>query len=302
VRYACFGLVVDSALDLPALAVAPPDLTPDVTVRTGVLGGPPPDAVHPVPGLWCTDDRCGLTIEGVARYEARRGRDVVVDADPAADPEAVRLFVLGTMMGAILMQRGHLVLHGNAFATGDDCTVVAGHSGAGKSTLAAEMHRRGLPVLSDDVVPVDDAGRALPGYPRIKLWADALQRLGVPTTGLARVYSDHEKFELPLDRYAGRALPVRAVYALALHDGPLTLVPARGIDAFRVLVEHTYRRELVHGPAGTALHLRRCAQLAARARVVRVLRPRDVAVGQTAEAVLADLAEHPSGPTRRESA
>jgi hypothetical protein len=277
-------------------------------VRTAVLGPPPPGAARLEHGLWRTGpstgegpaaDRCGVEIEGVARYEARAGRELVVDARPGADPDAVRLYLLGTMMGAILMQRGLLVLHGNAFRLGDACAVVVGHSGAGKSTLAAEMERRGLDVLSDDVVPVDGSGRALPGYPRIKLWADALDRLGVPTTGLSRVHAAQAKFEVRLGRHATGPLPVHTVYALEAHDGPLELRRARGLAAFDVLAEHTYRRELVHGRAAVAAHLEQCAGLAARAGVFRVLRPRDVEVTQTADLLLADLAARGAGSPGR---
>jgi hypothetical protein len=316
-RYSCFGLVVASALDLPELAAgteAVADRPTDVAVRTASLEPPPPHAVQLAHGLWrCVDadgDRCGVDIEEVARYEVRDGREILVDVHDGADPDMVRLFLLGTMMGAVLMQRGLLVLHGNAFRVGDVCAVVVGHSGAGKSTLAAEVESRGLDVLSDDVVPVDDTGHALPGYPRIKLWSDALDRLGVPTEGLSRVHAEHEKFELRLGRHASGALPVHTVYALELHDGPLELRRAAGIDAFEVLAEHTYRRELVHDRATAAAHLEQCAALAERAAVVRVLRPRDVQVGQTADLLLTDLAHHgasarslgDTASTRRETA
>jgi hypothetical protein len=305
-RYSCFGLVVESALDLPELAArtGSTDGPVDVAVRTGRLEPPPPDAVPLAHGLWrrvadTGEDRCGVDIDGVARYEVRDGREIVVDVHSGADPDMVRLFLLGTMMGAVLVQRGLLVLHGNAFRVGEVCAVVVGHSGAGKSTLAAEVERRGLDVLSDDVVPVDPAGRALPGYPRIKLWADALDRLGVPTEGLARVHLEHEKFELRLGRYAAGPLPVHTVYALELHDGPLELRPVHGIEAFGVLAEHTYRRELVHDRIAAAAHLEQCAALAGRAAVVRVLRPRDVQVGQTADLLLDDLADRGASTSTR---
>lgn len=289
----CYGLVVDSEIPLPGLGPgAPAGATPDVTVRIGDVGPRPADAVDLPLGLWRSADEIGLVVPDTASYVVRRGRDVVVAPAPGSDPLQVRLFLLGTVMGALLMQRGHLVLHGNAFRVGDACAVVVGHSGAGKSTLAAEMQRRGHHVLSDDVVPIDARGTAVPGYPRIKLWADAVDRLGVDRAGLDRVVSRLDKFELPLTRVQVEPLPLRWVYVLERHSGPdLTITRATGMSAFSLLHEHTYRNQLVHGPDVVRAHLELCAQVAARAAVSRVTRPAETMTAEaTADAILADIA------------
>jgi hypothetical protein len=294
--YACYGLVLDSELDLPDLG--DPITTaaaPDVVVRFGDLD-PAPRSTDALPyGLWREGTRCGVEVPDVGRYEMREGREIVIDPVPGARPRALRLFLLGTAMGAVMMQRDHLVLHGNAFRVADACAVVVGHSGAGKSTLAAELDRRGYDVLSDDVVPVDDAGNAVPGYPRIKLWDDALERLGVGTEGLERITEDHEKFQVPLRRAQLGPLPLRWIYVLERHAGEeLTLEPVHGALTFSLLHEHTYRNELVHGAEPVALHLKQCARLVSAARVTRVRRPAATMTAEaTAAAILADIARDP---------
>lgn len=290
--YEVYGLTLRSEIDLPDLG---PEIDavdhPDVTVRYGRLA-PPPVSVDPLPyGLWRAGTSCGVEVPEVGRYEARDGREIVIDPVPGADPAAVRLFLLGTMMGAVMMQRDHLVLHGNAVRVGDACAVVVGHSGAGKSTLAAEFDRRGYDVLSDDVVPVDRDGRAIPGYPRIKLWDDALERLGVASEGLERVHAAHEKFQLPLERAALSPLPLRWIYVLERHTGTeLTTEPVHGAATFGLLHEHTYRNELVHGPDAVAHHLQQCARLMTGARLTRVRRPAEtMTAAATADTILADI-------------
>jgi hypothetical protein len=201
-------------------------------------------------------------------------------------------------MGALMMQRGHLVLHGNAFRVGDACAVVVGRSGAGKSTLAAELQRRGHDVLADDVVPVDRHGHALPGYPRIKLWQDAVARLGVDSAQLERVAHQVDKFQLPIDRGPAEPgpLPLRWVYVLERHNGrDLRITPAGGMETFGLLHEHTYRHELVHGEEAVRVHLEQCARLAGRARVSRVTRPAATMTAEaTADAILSDIAAQPA--------
>lgn len=300
-RYRCYGLVLASEIELPDLgAPLDPDTPADVVVRVGALTGPPQGAAALPYGLWREGAAAGVEVPDVGRYEARDGRELVVDPVAGADPRSVRLFLLGSMLGAVLMQRGHLVLHGNAVRVGDACAVVVGRSGAGKSTLAAEFDRRGLDVLSDDVVPVDSAGMALPGHPRIKLWDDALERLGVGTEQLDRVTPDHEKFQLPLTRTEVGPLPLRWVYVLERHSGDeLSLERVRGATTFSLLHEHTYRNELVHGPGPVAQHLEQCARLVSVARITRVRRPAETMTAEaTADAILADI-ENSSDPVQQ---
>jgi hypothetical protein len=295
--YSGYGLLIDSALPLPDLGaeVAPtdPPARVDVVVRRGEVAPPSPDAQTLPHGLWLEPRRIGVDVPGVGRFSAEDGVRITVDAQADATPDEVRLFLLGTVFGALMLQRGHLVLHGNAFRVGDACAVVLGHSGAGKSTLAAELHRRGHDVLSDDVVPIDADGRALPGWPRIKLWQDALDRLGRTSADLRPVRGAHAKFHLPLDRPALPPLPVRRLYVLDRHDGPLRLTPITGAAVFTALHEHAYRNELLVG-AHRRTHLARSAALAARARLVRVDRPRGVdSVAASADAILHDLQHAP---------
>lgn len=298
--YTGYGLVIDSELALPELgAPRPAPRAPDVVVRAGEVPGPGAGATRLGLGLWLDGDRIGLDVPDVGRFAADGGRRLTVDALPGTPPDVVRLFLLGTAFGALLLQRGHLVLHGNAFRVGEACAIVLGHSGAGKSTLAAEMHRRGHDVLSDDVVPVDAHGRALPGWPRIKLWEDALDRLGRDTSDLRRIRPEHAKFHVPLDRGDLEPLPVRWLYALDRRDGPLRITPVTGAAVFTTLHEHSYRNELLVG-VHRRTHLARSATLAATARLARVDRPRGIdSVLASADAILDDI-QHATRARREE--
>lgn len=302
--YTGYGLRVDSELALPDLGseLSGPAATgpADVVIRCGPVAAPGPDAAVLPLGMWADGDRIGLDVPDVGRYCATAGREITVDPLPGVADDVVRLFLLGTAFGALMIQRGHLVLHGNAFRVGDACAVVLGHSGAGKSTLAAEMHRRGHDVLSDDVVPIDDAGRALPGWPRLKLWQDALDRIGLHDHDLRPVRDAYDKYHLPLDdRPPLPPLPVRWLYVLDRHDGPLQVTPINGAAVFTTLHEHSYRNELLVGEHRRT-HLARSAALAATTRLARVDRPRGIdSVVASADAILDDIRLGPT--TSRET-
>jgi hypothetical protein len=305
-RHRCYGLTIDSEVPLPDLG---PPLAPgkdaDVTVRLAHVDAPPAGATRLPLGLWRAEGVIGLEVPGTAAFAVRDGREILADVEPGADPADVRLFLLGTAMGALMAQRGNLVLHGNAFRVGDACAVVVGRSGAGKSTLAAELLRRGHDVLSDDVVPVDPSGNALPGYPRIKLWEDAVARLGLDAERLDRVTTSVEKFQLPISRACVDPLPLRWLYVLERHDRPeLSITTVGGAEVFGLLHEHTYRNELLAGESVLREHLTQCAQLAERVRVSRVTRPAATMTAEaTADAIISDImAATDAAGTSRESA
>jgi hypothetical protein len=299
--YVCYGLTLQSEIELPELdsraltdvadVTDSAGVSADITIEFARLSGPPPSAVVVAGGLWRDATTCGLLIDDVARFEARDGHRIVIDAVPGADERAIRLFLLGTVMGAVMMQRGHLVLHGNGFRIGDACAVVVGHSGAGKSTLAAEFAGRGLGVLSDDVVPIDASGRALSGYPRIKLWEDSLDQFGLVPDGLERVRAEAPKYSVPIAGSDATALPVRWVYSLETHDEPeLALAPVTGIAKFELLSEHTYRRQLLVDQAAIWQHAELCATVGEQAQVARILRPTArMTPAATADFILHDI-------------
>ena len=200
--YTVFGLTLKSEIALPELLAGALGAMRDVSVSYGAVD---PDSLGEAarvgPQLRVSPDRFILEIPRVARFEVAQGTEIRADPVPGIDPESVRLFLLGSAFGALLFQRGHLVLHGNAIEVDGRCMVCAGASGAGKSTLAAAFARRRYPV-----VPVDARGAALPGLPRIKLWQDAAEWLGIETAGVRRIRPEMAKFNMPLAA-DGKAAP-----------------------------------------------------------------------------------------------
>ena len=296
--YRAYGLTIDSELELPELRPAPHGAsdTPDLTVRRdAVPAGELPTGQQITPYLWADSQSVRLSIPGVAHFFISGGDTITVDPAPGVDADSVRLFLLGSALGSALFQRGYLVLHGNAVQVGERCMCCLGVSGAGKSTLAAGFWRRGHAVLADDVVAVDAQCRALPAFPRIKLWQDSADQLNVDTAKLRRIRPIEAKFNLPIPAPADTALPIRWVYILDSHEGPdLRLEHVSGLAKFAPLHDNTYGVRIVEGMSLRSEHLRLCGQLAGRIRLVKVTRPRQgFRLNDLIDALLADMAQNP---------
>lgn len=293
-----YRLRIDSELALPELIATPAADSPevaDVSIRLGDAGqGADANRRQIGPYAWCTTDELWLDVPKVARFLIQYGNHIIIQTQPGADEDSVRLFLLGSAFGALLAQRGLLVLHGNAIRIGDQCLVCVGSSGIGKSTLAAGFLQRGHAILADDVVPIDPAGRALPAFPRVKLWRDSAEHLGVDTANLQRVRPGLSKFNYPLGtQFEHQPLPVRWVYLLdkGAVEQP-QFVATEGMQRFMPLFHNTYRRRFVEGMGRRSEHLQRCSSLAGNAHIVRVQRPMaGFDVDGLIDAILADVRE-----------
>ena len=137
--YFVFGLRVRSELALPELGPAGTleSDAPVVTVRTGSAGPDIEKPSHVGPTFQVGMDDYLLDVRNVARYRVRRGDEIVVEPAAGSTERDVRLFLFGTVLGALCHQRGLLPLHASAIVANGRAIAFSGHSRAGKSTLAA---------------------------------------------------------------------------------------------------------------------------------------------------------------------
>ena len=277
-RYQAYNISIESRFDLRPLVAGTTDEPPDVEIVLGVVDPEGlPSATERRAFAQVGPDQVWLDVTGVARFLIEHGRRIVVDPADGADEDSIRLYLLGSGLGALLHQRGHLVLHANAVEIDGQAVLFAGRSGAGKSTTAAVFHQRGYRVIADDVVALDEQLRVIGGFPQIKLWRDALEHLGIHHEGLDRIRLQLKKYSYPIEPHTRLDLPVRAVYFLAAarenEEQEFEFHPLSGMAKFQHLKAHTYRPNFMVGLGLRAHHLRLAGQLAGNVRAARILRP-----------------------------
>jgi hypothetical protein len=163
--YQCAGLRVRSPLPLSAPIVSGPA---DVEVIEGAVRPVPYErpsaevlAERVVDGVaWYTFARCGETVIGrlyrLADFVIDGGsRKVVFHRDPACDPEVVAILLAGTVTAYLLSAGGGLVLHASAVEVDGRALAFVGFSGQGKTTVATLLSTNGLPLVTDDLLPVN---------------------------------------------------------------------------------------------------------------------------------------------------
>lgn len=245
--YRAYGLRIRSDLPLPELDSGTG--TADVVVRLGPVDRPPPDA-EIREGCWrATAEEIYLFWQGAGAFRIRTGNEIVADPAPGLDPDSLRLTLLGPAIGALLHQRGFLVLHASAVVVEGGIVAFLGESGAGKSTTAAALHAQGYRLFVDDVLAVDvghtEGPTAFPGFPRLKLWPDSAIALGHDPETLPPLRPGATKRDRRIGSGFGTsALPLRRIYVLdwGVAHG---IVPLRHQQAFMLLSQHCYSGEVL---------------------------------------------------------
>ncbi len=282
--YWAYGFRIHTELVCPELPPLPEHTgNPDVTIELMPQATPASEA----PAKTCYEVQPGsfsLTVPGAAHYRVEEGRRIFIEPLPGAEPEKIRLFLLGSVMGALLYQRGLFPLHGSAVATPWGAMIFVGRQGAGKSTLAAQFHRRGYRLLSDDVCAVamtPDGLQVLPALAHLRICADAYERLGAPHTGRFEV----DKFVVPMgEGYCPYPAPLRAIHVLRVSDSGTpqdapTFHVLSGFDRVHLLLENLYRPQYLKGQKTQADLMRLAgliAQEATMAAVTRQWNPKEV--------------------------
>jgi hypothetical protein len=264
------GLVIHADGPLPGLRPLDVPEPPDVSVRMrGSIGASSTDEARPA---WYVspylDDR-GVPLmtihaagsgyllcyaEGARFLVSASGSEIEVWWDaPLSEVDATD-YLLGSVLAFVVRLRGMVPLHASAVVVQEQAVLFAGAAGAGKSSLAAAFAVLGYPVLSDDLVVIDDSRGdvlAFPNRPRLSVWPDSAGNL-FSTKSLPAHSPVYAKRCLDLGehgyRFHERPVPVGMICVLASRNAPNhhpTIRPLRPQAALMNLVSHTYGNYLL---------------------------------------------------------
>lgn len=153
-------------------------------------------------------------------------------------------YLLGPVMGFALRRRGVTSLHASAVRMEGSAAVIAGPASAGKSTTAAALALRGAPVLCEDIAALlESEGRfyVQPGYPRVCLWPDTVEKLLRSKDALPDLTPTWDKKYLGLDgaqaKFEPRRMPLGAIYLLGERTSEETAPRIEEISAREALLE-----------------------------------------------------------------
>ena len=169
---------------------------------------------------------------------------------PPLTAEDMATYFLGPVLGFVLRRRSTICLHASGAEIQGRAVCFCGDAGYGKSTTAAALALRGLPVIAEDIVALEegDSGfRAVPGYPRVCLWPESVRMLLGRDDALPRLTPVWDKRFLELEgqraKFALAKLPLGVIYLFAprRNDQSVPLVEKINLrEGLLELVQNTY--------------------------------------------------------------
>lgn len=285
--YKAFGLIIESVYPIPQI--------PEIA------GGCPDVRIVPAKLRGIVDPDAPTTAEGGAVIPTHNGTlfrvtgGNLIEADVCVeDTESnVAVYLMGSCMGAILVQRGFMLLHGSSVTDGKCAILITGDSGAGKSTLAAEFLKKGWKLITDDVTAVFDVEgtpKIRSSYPSQKLWQDALDRYERPLENIHSLYftENREKFGVSVaSNFFDGECPLSMVVRLIPADHPSAISPIEDIAKVDQLIRNTYRLFFIE-ERHRSRHFQRCVTLSTKIPMTLVIRENGTQCADTLYTMITD--------------
>jgi hypothetical protein len=225
------------------------------------------------------ENKVMFEVPNTAIFSIQEGKKITVSPMIGAEEDKIRLYILGTCMGAILIQRKTLPLHGSAVAINGKAYAFVGDSGAGKSTLAAALINDGYQLLSDDVIPIflskDNMPYVVPSYPHQKLWLESLNEFGISSKGYSPLFDRETKFSIPVHSdFLCASLPLAGVYELVKSESNcVEISEIEGLKRFQTMYMHTYRNFLIPRLGMREWHFKESAKILNQIMTYKLQRP-----------------------------
>jgi hypothetical protein len=278
--YRAFGYTIHSEIALPELiTINFNESLADIEIKVTDLTKVGKELFKNVTEFVFNNKQVLFHIPNIATFSIEDGKKIHVSPIETGREEFIRLLLLGTCMGIVLMQRGRIPLHGSVVAIENKAYAIIGESGAGKSTLAAAFLNQGYKLLTDDVISItfiDDQPYVIPSYPQQKLWKTILTKFGMSHNQYNPIYERETKYAVPVHSdFLDEPLPLASVFEMEKDEGnEIKCYPIEGLDQLKMLYNHTYRNFLISKLGLLSWHFHESVKIINAVNTYKVIRPK----------------------------
>lgn len=274
-RYAVFGSLLESTIDLPELTLGEGDaarwrfsLVDTLPVMRDVteLGNETIyEDVHA--RLFRHADGLRITVDDTGDFDIGAAGEIRAAARPGAWDDFIRAHLLGRVLATALYEDGWLPLHGSAVETREGVVAFLAPKGFGKSSLALALTQAGAPLVTDDTLPIEPTvpPRAWPGVHSIRVRNDSLTAVAIDEVGTPTREGKIALRGLRGLRTSTTPQPLAAIFLLAPtpvaeRESVVSRTPFSPVLAAGAVVAHVKIGRML-GPAAAATMLARTAAI-----------------------------------------
>jgi hypothetical protein len=227
--------------------------------------------------LYRLDDGEVLSFVGAGDYRLQQSE--IEGYVPDLESGLAEARLLGPVLSYWLERRGLTTLHASAVAVDGQAVAFLSRHGGGKSGLAAAMVQAGHPLLTDDLLAIEETGdrwEVRPAYPEMRMWPDEAAHFVGPPENLPLVQAGSEKRRVTIDAFLNTPAPLSRIFLASRRpetEGEIEIHPLSRSEALIELVRHSFSPRLMEAAGLQPARLDRLARLVRSVPVHRLVYP-----------------------------
>jgi energy-coupling factor transporter ATP-binding protein EcfA2 len=217
-KYNAFGLQIESEVEIPGFLQG--EGKRDLTILYGTTPVKIEDALEVTENYQISKNEFLFYIKNVAHYYVKNGNLIIIDPDENNDYNSIKIYLVATAIGILLLQRGMIPIHGSSVVIDDHCVILTGECGSGKSTLCSAMRKIGYKFMADDISVVTLSGDGIPmvqpAFPQQRLCENTVKLMGYDISKLSLTCKDDDKYIVNAhESFINKPVPLSAIFELS---------------------------------------------------------------------------------------
>ena len=220
-------------------------------------------------------------IDNIATYCISNGNDIKVEVCENADMQLMKIYIMCSCLGFIMLQRNMVAIHGGVIEMNNKAVIFTGDRGAGKSTLTTALREKGYKFISDDVAStkIEKVPYVMPGFPYQKLCESAMDNFEYDKEKYTSFMSDKEvKYIVPAkEEFIYEPRKLTTIIKLIVGDvEEVTIEELKGSEKINNIINNIYRGEYIKHLGGVnSEYFKKCLNIAKNINFYVVTRPKD---------------------------
>ena len=281
--YRVYGVNIESKIEIPEFEVIDSNSDIDVKLSFGVVNEEIMNLITQGHRAKYEKQDMWFYIEDVAIFHIYNGDTVTIEPMGDKNNKMIKLYIMGSVMGMILLQRNIVAIHGGGIIIDGKGCIFTGQKGAGKSTITTALRKKGYKFIADDVcsINIGEINTIHHGFGYQKLCEDAMEKLGYNSDEFEPFRGDLNvnKYIVPaFDEFTKEEVPLEAVFELAVGDvDEVKIEEILGANKMNKLIENVFRIEMLTYAGGMEpKYFKQCLDIAKSTKMYRITRPKDV--------------------------
>ena len=281
--YRVYGVNIESTIEVPEFEEIDSNCDVDVKLSFGVTKSEIMELIIEGHRAKYENQDMWFCIDDVAIFHIYNGDTVTIEPFGDKNNKMIKLYIMGSVMGMILLQRNMVAIHGGGIVIDGKGCIFTGQKGAGKSTITTALRKKGYKFIADDVcsINIGDINTIHHGFGYQKLCEDAMEKLGYNLDDYEPFRGDLNvnKYMVPaFDEFTKKEVPLDAVFELTVGDvDEVVMEEVLGGNKINKLIENIFRIEMLRYAGGMEpVYFKQCLDIAKNTKVYKITRPKGV--------------------------